>query len=192
MTPLFIESWPKSGPTVLSSSTCIGAGNAPTLKTSAKSWATCASNLPLITASPEGIASLIRGADWTFPSKTIARRLPTLAAVISANFLAPAALNCRTTIGSLNWLWSKRTEALVKESPTKTACFSSKSGSFSSEVYFSSYPCGTVPATASLSLSASLETSLNSSIAVLPIRSMARCRSVTPGSCTTISSSPCF
>ena len=46
--PAFIESWPKSGPTVLSSIMFKGAGNAPDLNNNAKSVADWNVKLPLI------------------------------------------------------------------------------------------------------------------------------------------------
>ena len=138
LTPLLMESCPNSGPMVLSSSMCMGAGRAPTRSTRARSFDSSTLKRPVITASPEGIASLMRGADCTLPSRTIASLLPTLLAVISANFFAPSELNCRATSGSLNWLWSKRIEALVSAAPVKAAFFSSRRPSLSSRMYFNS------------------------------------------------------
>ena len=70
--PAFIESCPKSGPTVLSSIIFRGAGNAPDLKSKARSVADWNVNPPLIWPEPVAIVSLITGALITYPSKTIA------------------------------------------------------------------------------------------------------------------------
>jgi len=87
--PLRMESAPKSGPTVLSSSTITGAGSAPALSMTARSLAWSGEKLPVICACPEGIGSRIMGADTTFPSRTMASLLPTLVAVTSEKIFAP-------------------------------------------------------------------------------------------------------
>ena len=70
--PALIESWPRSGPTVLSSIISRGAGNAPDLNNKARSVADWKVKPPLIWPDPLAIVSLITGALIIFPSKTIA------------------------------------------------------------------------------------------------------------------------
>ena len=55
--------------------------------------------LPCITAFPDGIASLTRGAEIIPLSKNIATVLPIFLPVISANILAPASSNSMETSG---------------------------------------------------------------------------------------------
>ena len=74
--PLSIESRPRRAPTVRSSSMYIGAGNAPARNTIARSPASSTVNLPVMLARPDGIFSFMRGAEWIFPSRTIASLFP--------------------------------------------------------------------------------------------------------------------
>ena len=60
--PAFIESAPKSGPTVLSSIMFKGAGRAPDLSSKARSVALWNVKLPLIWPEPVTIGALIEGA----------------------------------------------------------------------------------------------------------------------------------
>ena len=95
--PELIESWPKSGPTVLSSIMFNGAGNAPDLNNKAKSVADWNVNPPLIWPFPLAIVSLITGALIILPSKTIANCLPILDEVALPNLLAPTLSNVKET-----------------------------------------------------------------------------------------------
>ena len=74
--PALIESWPRSGPTVLSSIISKGAGNAPDLNNKARSVADWKVNPPLIWPAPLAMVSLTTGALIIFPSKTIANCFP--------------------------------------------------------------------------------------------------------------------
>ena len=103
--PALIESWPRSGPTVLSSIILSGAGKAPDLNNKAKSVADWNVNPPLICPEPVVIASLITGALTIFPSKTIANRLPILVLVALPNLLAPTLSRVKDTTVSLVWLF---------------------------------------------------------------------------------------
>ena len=80
--PALIESWPRSGPTVLSSIISKGAGNAPDLSSNAKSVADWKVKSPVITPLPPNIGSRILGALITLLSKIIANLFPTLFVVI--------------------------------------------------------------------------------------------------------------
>ena len=84
--PDLIESSPRSGPTVLSSTMFNGAGNAPDLSSKDKSVASWKVKLPEIIPLPAVIGSLIEGALIILPSKTIANLLPTLSVVTLPNF----------------------------------------------------------------------------------------------------------
>src|SRR2546421_807107 len=90
--PWRIESAPSEGPTVRSSSTATGAGNAPARSTMARSRASSTVNWPVITARPPGIRSLIRGADCSTPSGT----RPCTAASTSA--FSSTSLNSRRAV----------------------------------------------------------------------------------------------
>ena len=87
----------------------------------AKSLALSNEKLPEIWALPDGIASLITGADITYLSKTIANLLPTFLAVKSANFLEPILSNLIETMGLLNW--STEAFASTKLSPLTPILF---------------------------------------------------------------------
>ena len=95
--PAFIESFPKSGPTDLSSIIFSGAGKAPDLNNNAKSVADWKSKFPVIWPEPPTIASLIVGALIILPSKIIANCLPTPDFVALANFFAPTLSRLKTT-----------------------------------------------------------------------------------------------
>ena len=99
--PFSMESFPREGPTVKSCRVLSGAGRAPALSTTAKSLASSVVNVPLITARPPLMRSLIVGAEYTFPSNTIAIRFPTLAAVTRSNSRAPLLSKVTLTLGSL-------------------------------------------------------------------------------------------
>ena len=76
--PEFIESWPKSGPTVRSSTISRGVGSAPDLNNKAKSVASWKLKSPEIIPLPPVIGSLIEGALIIWLSNTMAILLPTL------------------------------------------------------------------------------------------------------------------
>ena len=75
--PAFIESSPKSGPTVLSSIIFKGAGKAPDRNSNAKSVADWKLKSPVIIPFPPSIGSLIWGALINLLSNTMASLLPT-------------------------------------------------------------------------------------------------------------------
>ena len=100
--PALIESWPKSGPTVLSSIMFNGAGNAPDLNNKARSVADWKVKLPLIWPLPPKIASLITGALIISPSKIMANLLPKLLVVIFPNFFAPTLSSVKFTTDWFN------------------------------------------------------------------------------------------
>ena len=81
-----MESSPRSGPTVLSSTTFNGVGKAPDLNNKAKSVASWKVKLPEIIPLPPVIGSLMDGALIICPSKTIANLFPTLSFVVLPNF----------------------------------------------------------------------------------------------------------
>ena len=99
--PAFIESWPKSGPTVLSSIILRGAGKAPDLKSRARSVADLKVKPPLICPEPVAIVSLITGALIIFPSNIIANLLPMPFDVALPNLLAPTLSSENVTTVSL-------------------------------------------------------------------------------------------
>ena len=94
--PASIESFPKSGPTVLSSTILIGAGKAPDLSNKARSVASWNENPPEIVPEPPVIASRIFGALITESSSTMASLLPTFSVVILPNFCAPTLSKVKT------------------------------------------------------------------------------------------------
>ena len=102
--PALIESWPRSGPTVLSSIIFKGAGRAPDLNNKAKSVADWKVKPPLIWPLPLAIVSLITGALIIFPSNPIANCLPIFADVVLPNLLAPTLSKENETTVSLVWL----------------------------------------------------------------------------------------
>ena len=102
--PDFIESFPRSGPTVLSSTIKIGVGKAPDLNSNARSVASWKVKLPDIVPLPPVIDSLITGALITLSSKTMANLLPTFFVVTLPNFCAPNLSKVKDTIVSLLWL----------------------------------------------------------------------------------------
>ena len=105
ITPALIESWPRSGPTVLSSTMLSGAGNAPDLRSNAKSVADWNVKFPLIWPFPLAIVSLITGALTILPSRTIANCLPIPVLVALPNLFAPTLSSVNDTTVSLVWLF---------------------------------------------------------------------------------------
>ena len=98
ITPASIESWPKSGPTVLSSTTDNGAGSAPDLRSRAKSVAVWKVKLPEIVPWPPVIESLITGALIASLSSIIAILLPIFLLVAWPNLWDPSLLSVKATI----------------------------------------------------------------------------------------------
>ena len=98
--PEAIESLPKPGPTERSSKIIIGTGNAPDLKTNAKSLVSWREKLPVI-CPLEKIWDWITGALTTLPSKTMAKALPIFFPVTLPNFFPPIAESWKDTEGLL-------------------------------------------------------------------------------------------
>ncbi len=103
ISPARIESAPRPGPTVRSSSTFSGAGSAPARSSSARSCASCTVKPPLMMPDPPRIGSRITGAQITLLSSTMANGLPTFALVASAKRRAPTASKRNDTTGWLSW-----------------------------------------------------------------------------------------
>ena len=61
--PLSMDSWPREGPTVRSSSTDTGAGSEPARSTMARSVASWVVNWPVMTARPPAMRCWITGAE---------------------------------------------------------------------------------------------------------------------------------
>ena len=180
--PAFIESCPKSGPTVLSSIIFSGAGNAPDLNNKAKSVADWNVKPPLICPEPLAIVSLITGALIILPSKTIANCLPMPVDVALPNLLAPTLSKEKETIVWLVWVsifgWaSKRLSPLIIIL-LLTVASSKPSSNFNLS-------------TPNLSL-LSLVTNLNVKLAVLPKSDLTLIGSSNPGSSTKILLLPLF
>src|SRR5207244_3877368 len=95
--PAWIESAPRSGPTVRSSRIVIGAGSAPARSSRARSLADWTVKLPEMMPLPPRIGSRITGALITLLSRTMANGLPTFSRVASPKRLAPAASNRQLT-----------------------------------------------------------------------------------------------
>ena len=83
--PASIESKPRPGPTVRSSRTVRGAGNAPALSKRAKSLAVLTVKLPEMMPEPPRIGSLITGALITLLSSIIANGRFTFSLVLYQN-----------------------------------------------------------------------------------------------------------
>ena len=175
--PDLIESSPKSGPTVLSSTTNKGVGNAPERSNKAKSVASWNEKLPEIIPLPEGIGSFIEGALIIFPSKIIANLLPTLSVVILPNFCEPSLSRVKDTAGLFDWLL-KLGWASTKFSPLSIILLLIFNTSLVSEVSLS---------TPNSSFS---ETNLKFNLAVFPRRSFILSGSLSPGNSTKILFSP--
>jgi len=95
--PFSIESFPREGPTVLSSMILTGAGRAPALRTMARSRASSVVKRPVIWAFPPDILSWITGAELTFLSSTMASLFFIFCPVSCSKSLAPLASNERET-----------------------------------------------------------------------------------------------
>ena len=79
--PASIESWPRPGPTVRSSTMVSGAGSAPARSSTARLLACSTVNRPEICPCPPVIGCRMRGAEITFLSSTIASARPTASVV---------------------------------------------------------------------------------------------------------------
>ncbi len=117
--PALTASAPSSAPTVLCSSTFIGAGRAPARSSTARSLALSTVKWPWICPEPPWMALSMTGAEITFLSRTMAKRLPMFWRVMSPNFREPMPLKRKDTTG---WLVceSKVDWALVSISPVTT------------------------------------------------------------------------
>ena len=180
--PALIESWPRSGPTVLSSIISNGAGNAPDLNNKAKSVALWKVNPPLICPDPLAIVSLTTGALIIFPSKTMANCFPIPVDVALPNLLAPTLSNVNDTIVWLFWV-SIFGCASNRFSPLMIILLLTVASSKPSSNFNFSTP--------NLSLS-SLVTNLNVRFAVFPNSDLILWGSSNPGSSTSILSLPLF
>ena len=177
-TPASIESFPKSGPTVLSSTILIGAGSAPDLNNKAKSVDSWKEKPPEIVPVPAVIASRICGALIIVLSSTIASLRPILLVVTFPNFCAPNLSKVKSTIGWLDWL-SNWGWASTKLSPLiTTRLFTVSSSLFSDKMSFSEPK------------PSSLETSLKVNWAVFPRSSFILSGLSMPGNSTKILLSP--
>src|SRR5947208_2449202 len=114
---------PSDGPTVRSSRTTTGAGSAPARRTMARSRASSMVNWPVMTARPPGMRSLIRGAEYTLPSRMMARCLPTFCSVISPKIRVPTGLNSMATCQLPGELGSACTSALFSSAPVSSVRF---------------------------------------------------------------------
>ncbi|MNL58013.1 hypothetical protein D3C87_1816130 [compost metagenome] len=94
-----MESAPRLASTVRSSITLRLAGSAPARNSTARSLAEAVVKLPLIWPEPPVIGCWITGAVMTVLSRTMAKRWPTLAEVISPKVMAPRVSNLKLTTG---------------------------------------------------------------------------------------------
>ena len=180
-TPASIESCPKSGPTVLSSTTDKGAGRAPERKSKARSVAVWKVKFPEIVPWPPVIESLITGALIASLSKIIAILLPIFLLVACPNLWAPSLLRVNATIGS--WLMlSYLGFASIKLSPVKIIL-----------LLTDIFSCVSVKVKISLPNSVLLSvTNLKDNWAVFPKSSFILSGSFTPGNSTKILLLPRF
>ena len=115
--PRRTESAPSDGPTVRSSRMTTGAGRAPARRTIARSRASSTVNCPVITARPPGMRSFMRGAEYTLPSRMMARCLPTFCSVTSPKIRAPVGVNSIATCQLPGEFGSACTSARVSSAP---------------------------------------------------------------------------
>ena len=101
VTPARIESWPRPGPTVRSSTMVSFAGKAPARSSTARSLACWTVKRPEIWPDPPVIGCRTRGAEMTSLSSTMARARPTFSVVVCPKRWAPRRLKRKLTIGSL-------------------------------------------------------------------------------------------
>ncbi len=184
--PAEMESAPRPGPTVRSSITVSGAGNAPARSRIARSFADCAVKLPEIWPEPARIGSRITGAEITLLSSTIAKGLPTLSRVAFAKRREPALLKRKFTTHS-PVRWSVPGCASIRSSPATTTRFSMTKGcpSFEGSTSASAGGCACACCTEVV-----ISTIRNVSLAVWPIRSIRRFGLSRPGTCTRMRSRP--
>ena len=178
-----IESFPRPGPTVLSSIIFIGAGNAPDLSSKARSVADWKVKPPVICPEPSTIASWITGALIILSSKIIANLFPTPEIVALPNLFAPTLSKLNVTTVSLVWE-STLGWASSKFSPLKIILLFIYTGDSDP----SSNSIRSVPNSASVDF----ETNLKVKFAVLPRRFLIRIGSSSPGNSTRILSLPLF
>ncbi len=98
--PASMESRPRPGPTTRRSTTVNFAGSAPARSSTERSLAWATVKLPVIWPEPPVIGVLMRGAETTSLSSTIAMRRPTFSEVACPKRWAPFRLNLKLTIGS--------------------------------------------------------------------------------------------
>ena len=191
--PAWIESAPRSGPTVLSSRILSGAGSAPARSTTARSLASATEKRPVIWPEPPRIGSRMTGALTTLPSSTIANGRLTLAWVVSPNRLAPAESKRNVTDGrpvsSNDGCASTKRSPLTITRLRTTYCSGSPAASTSSAESTNSEPAGILPLRASAT-DVFTSTRRNTIFAVRPSRRLMRSGSSIPGSCTRIRSAP--
>ena len=179
MAPALIESSPKSGPTVLSSTIFKGAGSEPDLKRRAKSVADWNVKFPVITPFPPSMGSLIFGALIISLSNIIASFLPTLFVVTLPNFFVPTLSREKLTVGWPVWL-STTDLALSRLCPLITTLLL-----ISNVFSLSTKGIGSEPNSFSLS-----ETNLKVKFAVFPKSFLILFGSDKPGNSTNILSFP--
>ena len=176
-----MDSFPRSGPTDLSSIILSGAGNAPALNKIASSLASCVVKFPDIWPLPVTIASLITGELTTSLSRTIAKYLPIFSLLANANFLEPILSSLKlTTEALLNW--SNPGCASIKFSPEIIILFSTM---YLAPVLFEDND--STPREFSFSLFA---TNRSVNFAVFPNNFFIAVGSFNPGSSTSILSNP--
>ena len=117
-----IESAPRLGPTVRSSTIVSLAGSAPARSRTARSLAPWTVKLPEIWPEPPRIGSRICGAEITLLSSTMAKSLPTLCCVAGRSAARPWSKR-KVTIGSLV-RWSNAACASTRSSPETMTRFS--------------------------------------------------------------------
>src|SRR5450756_1138224 len=200
--PFLMKSRPSDGPTVRSSRMIISAGSAPERSTSERASAFSGVKFPSMM--PLSLIWLLMfGADWTRLSSTIARRLLMFSPVTFANFTAPAAFRKNMTAGWLNL--SRSTRAFFMSRPVTAAARLStyqtgvrvRASASSLKPSTISRSSGTVPPYAPRAASIvgngppRSSTSLSSRRPVVPMISLTRLGSSTPGISTTMRSVPC-
>ncbi len=116
ISPAWMASAPSSAPTVFCSTTFIGAGSEPDLSSSASWPAESVVKLPVISPDPVVIGVSMFGAEITRLSRTMAKRLPTLAELAAAKRWVPWPLKRKVMSGRP--FWSKAAAALTSISPS--------------------------------------------------------------------------
>ena len=117
--PISTESRPRDGPTVRSSMISTLAGRAPARRTMARSLASSLVRLPVMMERPLAILVWITGAEYTAPSRTMARRSPMCAPVMRRKSCTPSSVVSKLTIGCPRYstLWPMSTSAIFTMLP---------------------------------------------------------------------------